>query len=125
MGSYLEINDTLRITAEQNFPIDILNLEKHRAHPIKLADMADKIFEFKNKPGARIYHQPPTRCFLVQDIDGKWLYWGHILILEQTIKYGADNAATTSGKYKIIQIYAPTYQAEMTKRESPVGKNYL
>lgn len=121
MGSYLEINDTLRITAGQGFPTDILNLEKHRAHPITLTDVADKIFEFKNKDGARIYHQPPTRCFLVQDIDGKWLYWGHILILEQTIKYDADNTATTSGKYKIIQIYDPTYQTEMTKRESRAG----
>ena len=121
MGSYLEINDTLRIAAEQGFPAKILDLEKHRTNPIKLVDVADKIFEFKNKNGARLYHQPPTRCFLVQNIDGKWLYWGHILMLEQTIKSNADGTATTSGKYKIIKIYNSTYQAEITKHESPVG----
>jgi len=125
MGSYLEINDTLRITAEQGFPADILNLEKHCTNPIVLVDVADKIFEFKNKPDARIYHRPPTRCFLVQDIDGKWLYWGHILMLEQTIKTGDNGISITSGKFRIIQIYEPNYQAEMTKRESPVGKNFI
>ncbi len=125
MGTLLEINDTLRITTEQGFPAEILNLEKHRANPIQLANLANKIFEFKNKNGARIYHQPPTRCFLVQDIGGKWLYWGHILILEQTIKCGENNALATSGKFKIIQIYDPGYQTEITKRESRGGASLL
>ncbi|OGH87479.1 MAG: hypothetical protein A3J93_03020 [Candidatus Magasanikbacteria bacterium RIFOXYC2_FULL_42_28] len=125
MGSYLEINDALRITAEQGFPAEILNLEKHRTKPIQLATVADKIFEFKDKPDARIYHRPTTRCFLVQDIGGKWLYWGHVFIVEQTIKCNADNTATTSGKFKIIQIYDPAYQAEMTKRESRDGLSYF
>ena len=125
MGSYLEINDTLRLTAEQSFPTEILNLEKHRTNPIKLVDVADKIFEFKNKNGARVYHQPPTRCFLVQDIAGKWLYWGHILMVEQTIKCDDSGKCVTSGKFKIIQIYDPAYQAEMTKRESRDRLSYF
>ncbi len=73
MGGYIETNDTLQITTEQGFPEDILNLKKHQKSPIKLDDVKDKIFEFHNKPNARIYHPPPNRNFLVHNIGGKWL----------------------------------------------------
>jgi len=124
MGSFIEINDTLQITTEQGFPEAILNLEKHRNSPIKLEDMTDQIFEF-HKPDARIYHLPPTRCFLVHNIVGKWLYWGKILILEQTINSSSKDAQITSGKYKIIDIYDPEYQVQITKHETPAGKSYF
>jgi hypothetical protein len=125
MGSFVELNDTLQITTEQGFPAEILNLEKHQANPIKLEEVKDKIFEFKNKPNARIYQAPPTRCFLVHNIDGRWLYWGHIMILEQTISSETKEPQTTSGKFKIIKIYDPEYQKVMTKNESPVGQSYF
>ena len=125
MGGHIEINDTLQITAEQGFPVDVLNLEKHQSVPIKLKDMEDKIFEFKNKSSARIFHSAPNRCFLVHNIDGKWLYWGKIIILEQTIKGESPDSQTTSGKYRIIQIYDPEYQKQMTINESPDGQSYF
>ena len=62
------------------------------------------IFEFKDKPKIRIYKTPPVRNFLVQNVNGKWIYWGLIHIVEvvhDTIKQ------TTSGKFKIIHIYSP------------------
>ncbi|MFA6533998.1 MAG: hypothetical protein WCT37_02380 [Patescibacteria group bacterium] len=121
MGSFVELNDTLQITTEQGFPADLLDLEKHRQQPISLAAVQDQIFEFQDKPGARIYHTPPTRCFLVHNLGGKWLYWGKCLILEQTI-YGADpEHRTTAGKFKIIEIYEPVYQEQITKHESSAG----
>jgi len=123
MGSFIELNDTLQITTEQGFPSDLLNLEKHKKDSIKLDDVKDKIFEFYDKPKARIFHIAPVRCFLVHNIGGKWLYWGKIIVLGQTIK-GEENQ-TTSGKYKIIQIYDPTYQEQITKNESPEGKSYF
>lgn len=125
MGSQITLNDTLQITTKQGFPEEILNLEKHKISPIKLEDVENKIFEFQNKSGARIYQIPPTRCFLAHNIDGKWLYWGKIFMLEQTIKNDKENKQTTSGKYKIIEIYDPVYQEEFTKHESPEGKSYF
>lgn len=119
------MNDTLQITTEQGFPVDILNLEKHLVSPIKLEDVEGKIFEFKNKPSARIFHLPPTRCFLVHNIDGKWLYWGKIMMLEQTISNDAENNQVTSGKYKIIAIYEPEYQKLITMNETSEGKSYF
>ena len=125
MGSYIELNDTLQITTEQGFPENILNLEKHQNNPIKLEDVADRIFEFHNKPNARIYHLPPCRCFLVHNINGKWLYWGKIIMLEQTISGNSKDTQTTSGKYKIIEIYDPEYQMQITKHETPEGLSYF
>jgi hypothetical protein len=125
MGSYVELNDTLQITTEQGFPEVVLNLEKHRSSPIKIEDVAGQIFEFHNKPSARIFHLPPTRCFLVHNINGKWLYWGKILMLEQTINSGNKDAQTTSGKYKIIEIYDPEYQEQITRHETSEGKSYF
>lgn len=119
MGSEIEFNDTLQITIEQGFPADILNLEKHKENPITLEDVKDKEFEF-SKSGAKIYHLPPARTFLVHNIDGKWLYWGHVLVIEQTIKDGV-----TSGKFKIIKIYDPEYQVVVTNNESKKGMSYF
>lgn len=125
MGSFIELNDTLQITDGQGFPANILDLTKHRANPVTLAEVQDKIFSFHNKPGARIYHPAPTRCFFVQNINSQWLYWGKIIILEQTIKGDGQRTATTSGKYKIIEIYDPVYQEELTRHECPTGKSYF
>ncbi len=125
MGSFIELNDTLQITTEQGFPADILDLEKHRAQPITLDEIKDKIFSFHGKPSARIYHLPPIRCFLVHNIDGRWLYWGKVIILEQTIKGDSPDTQTTSGQYKIIEIYDPVYQEQITRHECPEGKSYF
>lgn len=103
MGSIIEINDTLQITTEQGFPKE-LDYERHKTHPFTAADFEGRIFEFQNKPKIRIYKLPPVRNFLVQNIGGKWLYWGLVHILEVT----HDNMRnTTSGKFKIIYIYTP------------------
>jgi|GEM_PF-2086608 len=74
MGSYIEINDTLQITNEQGFPKELV-YKKHLEKNFTPEDFKEKIFEFKDKPNIRIYHMPPVRNFLVQNIDGKWLYW--------------------------------------------------
>lgn len=103
MGSYIELNDTLQITTEQGFPEE-LDLKKHLEKPFTVDDFKDKIFEFKDKPNIRIYHAPLVRTFLVQNIDGKWLYWGLIHITEVT--HDTINQVT-SGKFKIIYIYTP------------------
>ena len=44
------------------------------------------------------------------------------MIIEQTIN---SETNSTSGKFKIIEIYNPTYQEEITKHECPEGKNYF
>ncbi|HLC36861.1 MAG TPA: hypothetical protein VJK05_04625 [archaeon] len=125
MGSFIELNDTLQITKEQGFPVDILDLKTHRKNPIKLEEVKDKIFEFHDKAKARIYHHSPVRCFLVQNIEGKWIYWGTILILEQTIKGDSKENHSTSGKYKIIQIYEPGFQEQITKIECGKELSYF
>lgn len=122
MGGKVIINDTLQITSEQGFPKE-LNLEKHRSKPITLEDVKDKVFSF-TKLDARLYQLAPTRCFLVHNIDGLWLYWGKIIMVEQTIKYDGKKS-TTSGKFKIIQMYDPEYQREFTLRECPEGSCFF
>ncbi len=103
MGSNVEINDTLQISKEQGFPGE-LDFERHKEKPFTAEDFKEKVFEFKNKKGVRIYKSPPVRNFLVENKAGKWLYWGLIYILEVTNNYEKQ---ITSGKYKIIYIYTP------------------
>ena len=103
MGSYIEMNDTLQITRKQGFPIE-LNLVEHLKVPFVAENFKDKVFEFKDKPNIRNYQIPPARNFLVENIDGKWLYWGLVHITE--VKHDYINK-TTSGKFKIIYINKP------------------
>ena len=65
MGSFIEINDTLRITKEQGFPAE-LDLGKHLKTPYTVDELADRVFHFKAKPDIRIYKVPPVRNFLVK-----------------------------------------------------------
>ncbi len=103
MGSYIELNDTLQITQEQGFPKELV-YEKHLEKAFTAEDFEGKIFEFKEKPNIRVYHMPPVRNLLVQNINGKWLYWWLIHILEVTHN---TLKKTTSWKFKIIYIYTP------------------
>ena len=123
MGSFIELNDTLQITTAQGFP-KLLNLSKHQRRPFTLKDVKGKVFHFKNKKNARIYHTAPTRCFLVHNSKGKWLYWGKIHMLEQTI-HSSKGTYSTSGKYTIIQLYPPAYQKQITLHECPKGMSYF
>ncbi|MBI3626669.1 hypothetical protein HY224_01335 [Candidatus Uhrbacteria bacterium] len=116
MGSTIEINDTLRLTVEQGFPSE-LDFKKHTKGLINVLGLSKKIFEFKNKPGIRAYHQPPVRNFLVENHGGRWLYWGLIHILE--VHHDFVNQ-TTSGRYKIIYLYTPQ---EMKKAHELVDRN--
>lgn len=103
MGSFIEINDTLQLTDEQGFPKE-LDYKKHVQKPYKAEDFKDNVFTFRDKPKIRIYKAPPVRNFLAQNINGKWLYWGLIHILEVAHDYVRQ---TTSGKFKIIAIFSP------------------
>lgn len=111
MGSFIEINDTLQITTEQGFPSE-LNYEKHKTKPLLAEEFDNKVFEFKDKDGIRIYHRPPVRNFLVHNIDGKWLYWGLAHVLDIFHDYEKN---TTSGKFKIMYIYTPDEMKEAHK----------
>ncbi len=111
MASFVELNDTLQITDDQGFPTE-LDFEKHKIKPFKAEDFKDRIFEFNNKAGVRIYKIPPVRNFLAQNVSGKWLYWGLVHILETTCDYIKQ---TTSGKFKIIYIYSPEEMREAHK----------
>lgn len=103
MGSIIEINDTLQITKKQGFPTE-LNIDEYLKNPITLSQLGNKVFEFTNKPKIRVYKQPPVRNFLVENIDGKWIYWGLCHILEITHDYQNQ---TTSGKFKITYLNSP------------------
>ena len=116
MGSLIEMNDTLQISTEQGFPKE-LDYEQHKVKPFTADDFKGKIFEFKDKPKIRIYQLPPVRNFLVQNINGKWLYWGLIHVTEAV----HDNIKqTTSGKFKITYIYTPE---EMKQAHTLIDRN--
>jgi hypothetical protein len=103
MGSFIEVNDTLQISKEQGFP-EFLDYHQHKISPFIADDLKSEVFSFKDKPKIRIYKVPPVRNFLVENINGKWLYWGLVHIIEVTHD---TIAQTTSGKFKIIYIYTP------------------
>lgn len=103
MGGIIEINDTLQINTKQGFPQE-LDLQKHLEKPYQAEDFADKEFSFHDKRKVRVYKIPPVRNFLVQNIDGKWVYWGLIHITQ--IHHDYLNKVT-SGKFKIIYINTP------------------
>lgn len=116
MGSLIEINDTLQILKEQGFPIE-LDLDRHLKISFRAKDFQDKVFTFHHKSGVRIYKLPPVRNFLVENKDGKWIYWGLVHILETTCDYVNK---TTSGKFKIIYINTPE---EMKKAHELIDRN--
>lgn len=120
MGSFIEFNDTLQLTTEQGFPKE-LKLQRHLVKPFTTEDFKDRVFLF-HKPNMRIYHPAPTRCFLVHNIDDKWLYWGHCQIIEQTIH---AESKTTSGKFIITKIYTPEHQKAMSKYEVREGNEFF
>ncbi|MDR3613417.1 MAG: hypothetical protein P4L53_07615 [Candidatus Obscuribacterales bacterium] len=130
MGTKIEFNDTLVLTAEQGFPADILNLNEHLKNPILAETLKDKVFSF-HKDEARFFHIDPVRVFLVQNIDGKWLHWGHVLIQSQTIEkvIAADGRWCqewlTSGTFKVVKIHDSDYQRQVTVNESPVNKSFF
>jgi hypothetical protein len=103
MGSFVEINDTLQITKEQGFPQE-LDLTSHLQKPFSVSGFKDKIYEFKDKNDIRIYQIAPVRVFLVENIEGKWLYWGLIEILELKLDYLKKK---TSGKFRITKLFIP------------------
>lgn len=103
MGSMIELNDTLRISKEQGFP-EFLDIEKHITEPYSFDEVKDKVFEFHAKKGIRAYQQPPVRNFLVEELNGKWLYWGLCYITEITHDY--ENCVT-SGKYRVVRLNTP------------------
>jgi len=113
MGSYIELNDTFQITNEQWFPKELV-YEKHREKAFRAEDFEGKIFEFKNKPNIRVYHMPPVRNFLVQNINGKWLYWGLIHVIET---FHDTVEKTTSWKFKIIYIYTPEEMKQIDRNK--------
>jgi hypothetical protein len=111
MGSFIEINDTLRITTEQGFPKE-LDLATHLKTPYQLEDVAGKVFSFQAKPDIRIYKVPPVRNFLVQEVDGKWVYWGLCHIESVQHDYIKKE---TSGTFKIIRLNTPEEMKEAFK----------
>lgn len=116
MGSFIEINDTLQLTREQGFPAE-LDLTVHLKKPYTAASFKGRVFEFKGKKGIRIYKMPPVRNFLVENRDGKWVYWGLAHIVE--ITHDCVNAVT-SGKFRIIYINTPD---EMAKAHELIDRN--
>lgn len=116
MGSIIEINDTLQITREQGFPAE-LDYKKHKKKPFTAKNFKGRIFEFRNKSKIRAYQQPPVRNFLVENKNGKWLYWGLVHILEVSHDYVKQ---TTSGKFKIVYIYTPE---EMKQAHNLIDRN--
>lgn len=132
MGSFIEINDTLQITEAQGFPASLLDLKRHQKDPITIDEVKGILFEFKNKPSARIFQKDPVRVFLVQNINKKWLFWGHAYIQSQTVKKQLKpdgswdgESWVTEGTYLINTIYAPEYQKIVTQNESPSGLSYF
>ncbi len=116
MGSPLTFNDTLNLDAAQGFPAE-LALAAHKNKPFKAEQFKGRLFKF-TKPDLRFYHPKPVRVSLVQNIDGKWIYWGMAHVHRVTLDYVAN---TTSGEFEIVDIFSleqmKSYFAMRDKRQ--------
>lgn len=111
MGSFIEINDTLRITKLQGFPLE-LDVETHIKTPYSLTKVENKVFHFSAKPKIRVYKAPPVRNFLAEDLNGKWIYWGLCYVLTVQHDYVKQE---TSGTFKIVRLNTPEEMKQMFK----------
>lgn len=130
MGSNIEINDTLCLTKEQGFPCELLNLAANSRQGIDFSALEGKVFSF-HKDDARLFHLDPCRVFLVENINGKWLFWGHALIQSQEIRKRNNGPKwkagdwDTLGTYVISKVYNAEVQRVVTVNQSPSGKSYF
>jgi hypothetical protein len=99
----IEINDTLRINRRQGFPPE-LDISRHMIRPYEITDVAGTVYKFTAKPKIRVYHAPPVRNFLVEELGGKWIYWG--LCLVHTIQHDYKKQET-AGTFEIIRLNTP------------------
>lgn len=112
MGSTLRINDTLQITAEQGFPIE-LDINAHLESPLSASQFGSRVFTFWGKDGVRNFQHPPVQNFLVENRGGQHIYWGLITMLSVTHDY-LENV--TSGRYRLHTLYTP----EQMQRAAPM-----
>lgn len=103
MGALIEVNDTLKLKRGDGFPSD---LQIGEDYPFRVA-------------GRRLYNLNPTRVFLVEDIDGKWNYRGHALVMTQTIDTVLED---TRGTFRVLKIYDETYRCQVNQEEAPPGR---
>lgn len=103
MGSTIEINDTLKLTAEEGLP---LRPEEGRPYAFR-------------KAGRRLYHLKPVRVFLVEDRGGKWNFIGQAQVTELTIDAERDE---TRGRFMIAKLYPRDYASLMNRYDAPEGK---
>jgi hypothetical protein len=103
MGSKIEVNDTLKLQSGPGLPD---NVEE------------GGVYSFRIK-GRRLYHLRPSRVFLVREVNEKWDYVGHALILELTIDGKLDE---TRGVYSVLKLYEPSYRRIINAIEAPPGK---
>ena len=104
MGSTVRANDTLQITVSQGFPAE-LDLEQHRQLPLNAAQFENRTFSFWGKEEIRNFQQPPVKNFLVENRQGKHIYWGLITMLSVNHDYVGK---VTAGRYQIHTLY--TYE---------------
>lgn len=119
MGSKFEFNDTLKLSKGNGFPSD-LDLDDFLEDPEAVAKRFLGTSHDFEKSDVRIFHTGGTRVFLVEDVGGKWLYWGHA-VLERL----STDGEVTSGTYRITKLYDPAYQRLTTINESPDGASYF
>lgn len=122
MGSFIEINDTLRISKQQGFPAE-LRVDTHLKHPFLIKDFGRNTYNFTSKSKICVYKIPPVRNFLVEDIGGKWLYWGLCHIIKIEHDYIAQE---TSGQFKITHLNSPKEMEQAFNLVDRVwGNNYF
>lgn len=106
MGALIELNDTLKLKREGQFP-----------RGCKHGGVYNFIIE-----GRRLYNLKPNRVFLVEEIDGRWNYVGHAMIVEQSIDPIQNK---TKGRFEVVLLYPPEYVKMVNRFEAPAGKGYV
>lgn len=107
MGGRVITNSTLQITREQGFPAE-LDIKAHLTNPIAPENLKGRLFTF-TKPELRFFQPHGIRVFLVENVNGKFIYWGMVFIHTITLDYKAN---TTSGTFEVIEVFSPARMKE-------------
>jgi hypothetical protein len=103
MGSFIEINDTLKLTRSEGFPANV--------------SLGGR-YQFRKK-GRRLYHLRPVRVFLVEEVDGSWDMVGHAFIDELGIDAVREE---TYGVFEVTLLYTNEHRRFANLFDAPSGK---
>lgn len=124
----LEFHDCLTLNIRNGFPRKTLNWFNYLRTPVDASSVVGRKFDFDNLERPRVYPPSPKSIPWCQEIHGRWLPWGFVEIIHQSISKKCDDHReywSTSGIYRIVELFSPNEIRLASQRELPPGLSFL